>query len=237
MESNNTKKQDKKSIYVELDCLLDTRLPLLYMISEKTAERVLYSGYYHTRHMDQFDCISHDIFTSLYNRRTKILLFMSTKTPMLNVVKEHYGEIITDLTNIDHEEDYTIFLNTWPYELQDTEKQSFEYLLKQTIPDCIVKIIDMSPHDLTPTWLYDHIGTMVMYEPMRWLEFHTSTRDLITNPLVNIQCYSPMMTRSSDKDEIYRSLELYKMYIDINFLNVSYFSIELENVINGINSK
>lgn len=232
--------EQKRSIYVEIDTMLDTRLPILYLLSKKTAEDCLYSGSYHTRNSDQFGNISAEIFYAFYNKRIKPILYMATKTPMLEVVKEHYADIVTNPMTIDHEEDYSIYLNTYPYDLTTEEIENFTTMMKSSIPDSIIKHVNMSPMELSPDWVKKNAGTLIMYQGVNWIEYWASTTELLSANLLDTQLYTPALfyrKPNIEENQIEMVTETLRLYIDFNMLQVSCFSTEISDIVNRLNKQ
>lgn len=220
----------KSNIYVDVDSLFDTRLSTLYMLNDATAEELVTTGKYYDRVRDNFGSISADIFYTLYSRRNTEPLKLGIPTPIIDLVTEHYGSIVTDIKNIEKEEDLKIYLNIYPYRLEEEEIDVICRYIENYIPDVILEVIYKSIEDLTPRWIVDHVGCMFMYEANKWLEYHNGTSGIYTVPLLNIMLFAPALITGSSRDltinkEYFKSLEeKMSLCIDYNLIDARYFS-------------
>lgn len=219
-----------KSIYVELDCILDTRLPILYSISPTIAEEVIVSDYYFNRIKDKFGLISADIFKSFYNNRTKGVLKYAGFTPCLYYVSELYSKSITDIVNLEIRNEIEIYINTYPYFLNGSEQVELEKGIKVFLGDIPTRIVNISNKDLTPEWLttkgFDHV---IKYDLLEWYEYHMSNYNLIKNPLYKMNLHAPGLLdvyspESLFKDDVFdKIIRLAKFHSNLDIMHISDF--------------
>ena len=220
----------KKNIYVELDSVVDTRLSTLYFLSPTIGEQEVQSGRYRRRIRDNFGPISYDIFRRYYNSRSKAVLEYGLPTYVVDLVKTHYGDLITDITQIELEEDVKIFINIFPYDLLEEEQEVIIKMFKEYIDDCEIEIIYKSPKDLTPKWVLDNVGCMFMYDALPWLEYHSSTGEIYNHPILNVMLFTPALVTGDGSNlkidkEYFESLQkALEFTIDINLIDAYAFS-------------
>jgi len=188
---------NNKNTLVELDAILDTRLAMAYLLDKTSVEKITTDGSYYTRIKDNYGYISKDIFTAFYKRRTKDLLTLGLPTPIFDILKEHYGEIITDEINDEYEEDILIYVNIYPYNLNEDEKNNIIKSVQLVVPKSKVKTISLSKKELTPDWIDHNVGTLIMYEGLDWLDYHMSNNNLIKKPLLTTLLISPAISTGS----------------------------------------
>lgn len=219
-----------KNTLVELDAILDTRLAMAYLLDKKSVEHITTDGSYYTRVKDNYGNISKDIFDTFYKRRTKNLLTLGLPTPIFDILKQHYGEIITDELNDEYEEDIIIYVNIYPYDLNEDEKNNIITSVTNIIPKSIVKIISLSKKELTPQWVDSNVTTLIMYEGLDWIEYHMSNNALIENPLLTTLLISPAISTGSTstkqvKKDTFKDLMLVaSTLIDLVLVDVVNFS-------------
>lgn len=188
---------NNKNTLVELDSLIDTRLAMAYLLDKPSVEKITNDDSYYTRVKDNYGNISKDIFDVFYKKRNKQLLTLGLPTPVFSILREHYGDIITDELNDEFEDDIKIFLNIYPYILTDSEKDKLVKTLNVVIPKSIVEIVSMSKKDLTPDWIDENVGTVIMYEGIDWIEYHMANNKLVSKPLLNTMLISPAIVPGS----------------------------------------
>lgn len=161
------------AILIELDCLLDTRLgTLVEHYSEDQVLEVLKSNY-HEREFDNFPGIDYEEFQERYRKRDKRVLLNSMRTSILPMVLDFVkhttmGSISTPFVYVPK-----VIVNTYPYDLTLEEQEIFKDLIF-TITNGMsdIEIVRMSYSELTPGWLNNNVGVMVIYGYEDWLEAH-----------------------------------------------------------------
>lgn len=204
---------ENKNTLVELDSLIDTRLAMVYLLDKESATSITKDGSYYKRVKDNYGSISKDIFDVFYKKRNKQLLLLGLPTPVFTILKQHYGDIITDEINDEFEDDIKIFVNIYPYDLLESEKEKIIETVNNIIPKSIVEIVSLSKKELTPVWVHENVSTVIMYEGVEWLEYHMSNDNLINNPLLKTLLISPAIvpgsvSSSSIKKDTFKDLML-----------------------------
>lgn len=182
------------NVYIDLDCILDTRLPVLYALSEDIAKESLRSGYYHKRVSDNFGIIPNGLFYHYYDKRTKYVLALATPTPMFELLLELTEEAATSIVTDSIETIPTLYVNTYPYELNEEEAVTILKLLYTVIPvQMNFDLICKSLTELTPEWVDANANTVIKYDIVKWLELHSSLGNLSTCPLLRGACIGPLI--------------------------------------------
>lgn len=229
-------KLSKLKIYVELDCLLDTRIGTVAMISEDLATQVLKNGY-HQRLEDTFKDVNPIEFKERYNNRNIDTLKYSTITTVIPLLRHLCTLIYEETISRPYHSGPEIILNIYPYFMTDETvtaiRSAVERWMGLMTPVTISRI---EPKDLKPVLCKD-FSLMIMYDPTVW--FNENLEELLKKPLRDVTLYIPKLYRNrqdktdeeiaKDTEEVmdpFSALDLImKPIIDINQLEVYYFSI------------
>lgn len=224
-----------RNLYFDLDTMLDTRLPIIYLLDKELASDIVNSGAYHTRRKDNFREISYDIFMPLYRNRSKVILELALPTPMLNMIRAHYGDIVeTQFKEGDTDKKACIYINIYPYDLGANEIENLRFIISKIIPKAELKFISMSNGELTPDWVYDTIGTLFKYDGLEWLEYHVGNGNLINRPLLNTHLFTAGIVTGSIPTkkinaEVYDGMiSIAQTVIDLTLLHLNDFSFVQE---------
>jgi len=224
--------EDKQplGILVDVDTIMDTRLPLVFMMSPDIGRTILKDGSYVNRKKNNFKTISSDVFNTLYRNRKKELLTFATPTHILSLIKSQYGDFKNNELYIDSDIKPTIYLNTYPYTFNSVEAQNFEFMIQKYIPDANVKTINLSNIELTPEWLHNNIKIVFKYDILDWIEYHTAKGNLVNRPLLDVCVIGPALitgvisSRTITKDTFNSLISAVSTVIDLSIIDVSYFS-------------
>lgn len=152
--------------YVELDCLLDTRLGTLAKINPGADVAVIESGKYYQRYEDNFSAlvnIPKEVFDHHYGHRDKETLKLSRTTLVYKLINDamsdNYLKFMQNI--IDHPP--TLHVNIYPYELTADESAELKALLSNIMISYSVKIIRENPETLPPWKLLRRFGNAWMY--------------------------------------------------------------------------
>ena len=159
-------------VYVDLDCLLDTRLGTLALANEQWALNALKQGY-HTRRMDEFPDVNRDDFKKLYAERTADVLPMSVYTNMFvfldGILKGEFDHTASGGQGAKIE----IQVNYHPYELEPEEIGALcQVISHRTMEMADVRMVNIPDGFLTPTYCRDTYVMMIRYTYEPWIEMH-----------------------------------------------------------------
>ena len=182
------------NLMVDLDCILDTRHPVLYALDETTAMSMLDDDSYRKRVADQFGNISSDIFRVYYDNRSKSILKLATPTPMLEMIKEYADAAVTNVLNAKDNIIPTIYLNVYPYELNGDEMLALGTMLHKVIDNVVnIEVVDMDYDKLSPSFVYNNLSNLIKYDIVQWLEYHTAVGNLSKQLLLEVACTGPLI--------------------------------------------
>lgn len=187
----------KKFLLVDLDCLFDTRLPMTCLIDPEGMNRMLGLKQYNKRKKDVFGNIPEALFKRIYETRTKHILEAAKPTPMIEFIKELYADMAFDVSRLAYHFDVGIFINMYPYNFDDSELDSFKVLFNRIYKNITIEFVNKSISELTPSFVRKHIGTMIKYDILYWLEYHTAMLNIFQNHIFGIPLIAPMIGAGS----------------------------------------
>lgn len=218
------------NLLVELDCILDTRLPILTMLDENIAKRMVKDGSYQNRTIDNFKYIPRDMFTALYNFRSKAILNLAIPTLMVDVIEDFVNESIHGMKEMNDMEDIILYINSHPYKLTADEILNISEGLSNFIPNVTIKIVDMDYNELSTEWVSSNISLLVMYYGIEWIEYQHALNNTVKYPILDVGVMVPaILNVVVDNNEIEEYLnkteEMFKSITRLSFVNTRFFSI------------
>ena len=221
---------DNNGIYIELDTILDTRFTVANTINPKEFKKYYLTGQYQTRVKDVFGKITNDIFMARYRVRDKLILVNSEPTRIMHLIKSYIIEQTGIIRNRGGLTGVSVILNTYPYELTDSEQKMFSNILSKEVLRVPVKFVHMKPIEVTPMWVYDNICGMFMYSGLEWLELHSSTRAIMKRPLLDVNLFIPtivignMLSKDVTNNTFRELMVNAGSLITLSAINTKYFS-------------
>lgn len=170
-----------EGIYIELDCLLDTRLGTVGLLSTTAARELLLSNCYLERQSDVFDSVGTLAYRNLYRDRDVKTLRNSVLTGLIDqhvrgLLKQLLYQAMTQPTH-----DRIVFdINIFPYSLSEEEKEELSRVIEfrlhggteaSPVERSLVKVevVNLRPELLTPAHCRAKYGAMYMYDVGPWL--------------------------------------------------------------------
>lgn len=228
------------NLLVDLDSLMDTRLPYLSSLSTKVAKEVIDNGYYTNRLKDQFNTIPYDLFTPIYRNRSKLALKLATPTNMLAFIGSYITEALLETKSSGVSKKIKLYINTYPYTLSTIENNHIVMGIRRAIAyDIDIEAVYMSFDDLTPKWVDANLAAMIMYNGIDWLEYHSAYGLLKEHKLSTTALFVPTLTYSNstlpfktpkELEEFFTTIEeTYSPIIKLKFMSTTAFSSVLCN--------
>ena len=216
-------------IYIELDAIIDTRLPVLQKILPIYSELDMLKEYI-TRNDDNFKYIGNTLFKHLYKTRGRDTLLSGYGTNMPLFIKTLLaGMKIARDANEDYS-DNLITINTYPYDLIYEEKVKIVKEYETFIGvDALVKVIYkpfteemLQDHDYL--FIYDGIDKLATIHSEAYRNgFYSNT---------SLYCCGSVFD-SKNFDDIDKLIENYtksmEPFIDLNLLPPALFSLGIED--------
>ncbi len=175
-----------KSFLVDLDSIMDTRLGTLMQLHPGLFEQCLDLDY-HLREAEVFPNVPMDIYNQVYEGRDRDTLKVSLITRIPDYIKTVVDSFKKNkiLSKLDNKT--TVDLNIYPYKLTDEEIQNYcEELNLKLGDDVIVKPVNYSYKDLTPTLVKNEYSCIIKYNFNKWLDEQAYAFDKVRAPEVTV---------------------------------------------------
>jgi hypothetical protein len=230
---------ERIDIYTDLDSLLDTRLTTVFDKDAMLAKEILSNGSYPSRDIDKFGWMDRDTFNYFYSKRDKLCIKYSDQTNIQYLIDEY-------ITYNSHKPDVPtpikLYVNKFPYNINDEESETLRAGLSDMFPAVEVKLLNMSNSELKPQFISNNIGVMFKYDGLTWLEYHVVTGSVFDSSIVDTTLYVPELKLNSvifdkkDSADIFdRMVHIAKPFIKLKFLSIVYFiSTELTTISNTL---
>jgi len=187
-----------ENVMVDLDCLLDTRLPVLYYLAPDVAKTMLKDDSYRKRVIDRFGNIPDKLFRAYYRERSKNVLGLATPTPMVDLVIDYCQEAYYSATSASLNKIPTLYINTYPYNLNEEESMNILELIYKLLPVNVnVDMVCMSHAELTPTFVDANVATIIKYDALEWLEYQSAIGNLAKMPLLRNCVIAPLLASAN----------------------------------------
>lgn len=198
------------AIYVELDCLLDTRLAVLEGLDKDKVIDIIDEGY-HTRRQDWWEGIDMAEYRRRYNERNLYTLSQSTVTGCVALIQKVAFELASDLPESPVHNKIEVHINTYPYKLSDDEYLGIEAALAQWISAPVsYQFIYLAPEQLSVGLVNTKYAVLIMYDYSSWLEMHL--KEFQNCFLHDVTLFAPKVNLNKTPDkELLKSLQELKM--------------------------
>ncbi len=161
------------TILVDLDCILDTRLPLLLKTFPDKEEEI-FSIYFDRQCNDFPGIINYKDFNDLYLSRDKTILRQSVMTSIPLLLNDFVINTIDYMVSNSVPFPPKIILNLYPYDLQKEEIDAVLLgLLIHLDKRVDLEVVSMKNTDITYSFLYKHISAMIKFDYYNWLDDNT----------------------------------------------------------------
>lgn len=208
-------------ILVEIDALLDTRLPTLGKISSGAAVKASKDLRYFNRVIDDFEeiCgVSKETFREAYRNRDVEILQASVLTEMVLVLNELTLKLEMQANDTPHVGNVIVEVNIHPYELDEDDRQAIaEAVAVRCGYHTEVRCVSYHHKDMTPEAIKNRYSGMFLYNFRDWMQYHVEAFKTTRMPTVTI------MAPALFYDEVPGSDEFVKdgMRQDINAFQLS----------------
>jgi hypothetical protein len=185
--------------YVELDCLLDTRLGALNYIDHEFAFEVSSNPSYYRRQVDRFSTKTHgaidiNLYKQIKSTRANDVLRASvmTRVPIVLGKLLSYQHQLADYAD---SFDVGLTINVSPYQLSDAEKKAIEEIFTNDVlfDGVRIDVVDIPLTQVTVDYIEKNFVAMMLYDPTQWIETHQ--KDFLLAKLSNVSLYVPKINR------------------------------------------
>lgn len=194
MEDNN----EALSVYVDLESLIDTRLVLFHEFDKKYTEKILEDGTYFIRIADELSYSDSETFSRIYKDRNKKTIFGALPTGMYETLFEYLAQAKNIITT-ENVDDIKLTVNTYPFELEKELKKYFVYGIGKKIQNIVdVEVIYKDTREITPLYIKDIYGMVIMYEGLRWMDDQMMRGNFNNYTLPDTVLLVPMLITNRD---------------------------------------
>jgi hypothetical protein len=191
------------TLYVELDCILDTRLGTIYKLGIDAVNQVLINNY-QLRIQDDFYGVDYDWFHNEYRQRDKSILKNSIRTRMFNFLIEFSNKTVEANATTPYAVKPKICLNIYPYLLSGGEINILiDTLVHVTEQRCDVEVMRTSPINITTELVNRTYSIMIMYDYMNWIEHHCVTKQFEKTQCRGVKLIAPAIYFKKIRPEEY----------------------------------
>lgn len=176
----------REAVYVELDCLLDTRYGTLRRLSEEATLQNLEAGYI-KRDEDNFIGVAMQDFHDLYAKRDTLTLALSHPTGMLVNLFQLSVILMEQAITRPYHGGGKIVVNTYPYQLTDAEEDTIGRAIAAWMRGFApVELISVPPHSLTPLHCKQSYAMMIVYDYPAWMNLHAKAFETTIIPEITL---------------------------------------------------
>lgn len=180
-----------KGIYLDLDCLYDTRLAVLEEIDPDVAIEAL-SRDYNSREEDIFPFITKEQFTELYELRDEQTLEKAMLSNAVVLLKNFINDANAEIGKTPFNTETQVYLNVYPFKIDYTTATNMIIpLQKMCGVETNIQIINYDLAKLTPNFISSKIDLMLMYNYGPWLDIHAQNGNFKRNQIPNKTLYVP----------------------------------------------
>lgn len=219
------KVEQLSTCFIELDCLLDTRIGTLMTHFGKEQVYDTLSSEYHEREFDIFPNVDYNTFQELYQRRDRSVLKNSIRTIIFSVINDFIQGTFNNAINSPFVFVPKIIVNVYPYKLVEEEKNLIRNMvisLTKQLSD--VEVVDMDYSSITPIWVKkNEISLMIMYDYHLWLEAQASNGQFKKHACPDVGLMTPSLYKKekhTDEDK--------QIHESLNMPPFQYLSMELQ---------
>lgn len=188
-----------KAIYISLDSILDTRLPIFMGIDNNIIDKVDLHKNYQLRKKNVLGWISEDIFSTFYAYRNKEILKFSTVTGIHVYLKDVIDKMVTNHAERDSFTSTNMYINVYPYVLTGDEVTNLLYMVSSYYPNINIEVIYLNPFtEVTTKWIKDNdIATVVMWDGLEWIESQHVLGYTTSYPILGTSLVIPAIANKS----------------------------------------
>jgi hypothetical protein len=165
--------KDTEVISISIDCILDTRLGTLARHNAELATNALKSNSYSTRTIDAFEGMPKHVFEEAYKARDKETLMHSVITNISFFLRRLIKDSLIEAARVPNSDPMVFEVNIHPYVLDAFEvEQLIDCMRFVTFSTSVIRVVSISPKQLTPEYCKENYQIMIMYDWDEWLSCH-----------------------------------------------------------------
>jgi hypothetical protein len=177
-------------ILVELDALLDTRLPTLSLISSKAGLECAQDPRYYDRVIDDFEpiCgITKDAFRALYQKRDAEIMRSATITEMPFILNDLVSKLELETLDTPFVSRVIVEVNIYPYTLDEEERDLIALaVMARCGGGTEVRCVRFAANVLTPAVVRERYSGLILYNFRDWMQCHLEAFISVKMPRVSV---------------------------------------------------
>lgn len=177
-------------VYCELDAYLDTRLPVMGLMSPQAAIDASQDERYFNRLIDDFteiNGIGKDAFRQVYLKRDADVVRSSVITEMAFILNELVIHLEQEARDTPFLKQVKVEINIYPYEFDEEEKDMIALaVMSRCGIETEVKCVRIPPAQLTPAFCKGRYSGMILYNFRDWMEHHLEAFKSVKMPRVSV---------------------------------------------------
>lgn len=162
-----------RSVFLELDAVLDTRLAVMASIDPEAAAKLAGSLKYYHRLSDDFSeltGIEHQRYQEAFAQRDATVLPESFLTGIPKLLTRLISDLEIEQATAPTDGPLEVELNLWPYQVtRKVEVTLADALTHYCGTLSVVKTVNIPLSELTPTYLRQRFGGFILYNFNEWI--------------------------------------------------------------------
>ena len=230
-----------RKVYIDLDCLLDTRVGVVAVNYPEAAKLLMQEDYW-LRDSDDFSVltggsVTHGQFREWWQKRDKKCLHASRPTNIIHILEQLSEALVSSQVNLPFVASTEYMVNYWPYKLDEAEVAAFQQACEIITSNVVrVQMVFIPPDKLTPKWIKREISLLIMYDYWTWMEAQKDNFLVTAIPEVNLLI--PAISHNKTITSEDRTLEQYgevnpfaisemvmSVYVAVQMLPANFFSL------------
>jgi hypothetical protein len=177
-------------VLVELDAILDTRLPVMGLIASQAALDASKDDRYFNRLIDDFseiNGIGKDAFRQVYLKRDADVARASVITEIPFILNELVTHLEQEARDTPFLKQVQVEVNVYPYEFDAEERDMIALaVMSRCGIETEVKCIRIPPAHLTPQFCKGRYSGLILYNFRDWMEHHLEGFKHVKMPRVSV---------------------------------------------------
>lgn len=240
-QTSSTPSEFDQTVYIDLDSLLDTRVGVVATKYPAAATMLMQEAYW-LRESDDFSeltegRVTHAQFRQWWQERDKQALVTARPTNIIRILEELSESLVAAQVNLPFVSKVQYLVNYWPYKLEELEIQAIQQACEILTGNVVeVKMVNLTPQQLTPQWIKREVSLMVVYDYWVWMEAQKD--NFATHPIPEVNLIAPAISHDHVITKEDRTIEsfgevnpfaiselLMSVYITVQMISPGFFSL------------
>ena len=206
----------------------------MYELDPKYTARIVENGEYSRRIFDSLSFAGPELFARIYKDRNNNVLSRAIPTNIYDSIVEYIVQAKHTIL-MESDAEIKIVINSYPYELDAATCDLLKLGIAKHINNIAdVEIVRMATNEITPTFIDDNFGFVIMYDLLPWVDYHVTTKQLVRHTLPDVTFLTPALIGNRDVlarqsyEKFFNDIsQQLGIFVGIVFEHPSVFSIHL----------